>query len=296
MVAAPKSTRYSPPLSELQALAKTARQTAHQTDHQTAHQTSRAEMVLVAGFSGIGKTAVINEVHKPITRQQGYFIQGKFDQFNRGLPLSAFVDAFQNLIAQLYAESEQSLAQWREQILAAVGEDAQVLIDVLPDLERIIGSQPPASRLSGKAAENRFNRLIQKSIAVFATATHPLVLFLDDLQWADSASLFLLQQLLAQQKYLLILGAYRDNEVSAAHPLMLTVDALEKDNAAVETITLLPLSLDDVNQWVADTLRCESIIGQAAHSAHLSQGPGQPFLHCSVSQGALRGTLHYLQC
>jgi predicted ATPase/signal transduction histidine kinase len=182
------------------------------------------ELMLVAGFSGIGKTAVVNEVHKPITRQQGYFIKGKFDQFNRDIPLSAFVQAFRDLMSQLLSETEEQLAQWRTQILTAVGENGQVLIDVIPELEQIIGQQPLAPELSGSAAQNRFNLLFQKFIAVLTAPEHPLVMFLDDLQWADSASLNLLKLLLinAEQQYLFIIGAYRDNEVFPAHPLMLT--------------------------------------------------------------------------
>jgi serine/threonine protein kinase len=153
------------------------------------------ELMLVAGFSGIGKTAVVNEVHKPITRQQGYFIKGKFDQFNRDIPLSAFVQAFRDLMSQLLSETEEQLAQWRTQILTAVGENGQVLIDVIPELEQIIGQQPLAPELSGSAAQNRFNLLFQKFIAVLTAPEHPLVMFLDDLQWADSASLNLMKLL-----------------------------------------------------------------------------------------------------
>ncbi|MCF4966113.1 AAA family ATPase [Nostoc sp. CMAA1605] len=214
------------------------------------------EMMLVAGFSGIGKTAVVNEVHKPITRQQGYFIKGKFDQFNRNLPLLAFVQALRDLIGQLLSESDSQLQQWRSDILAAVGDNGQVLIEVMPELERLIGQQPPAPELSGTAAQNRFNLLFQKFIAVFTTKDHPLVMFLDDLQWADSASLQLMKLLMADKNYLLLLGAYRDNEVYPTHPLMLTVDKLQRTGKIVSTITLAPLTLNDANQLVADTLHC----------------------------------------
>ncbi|WP_418006845.1 AAA family ATPase [Nostoc piscinale] len=215
-----------------------------------------SEMMLVAGFSGIGKTAVVNEVHKPITRQQGYFIKGKFDQFNRNIPLSAFVQALRDLISQLLSESDAQLLQWRNQILQVVGENGQVLIEVIPELERLIGKQPPAPELSGTAVQNRFNLLFQKFIAVFTTNKHPLVMFLDDLQWADLASLQLIKLLMEDENYLLLLGAYRNNEVSAAHPFILTVEELKKAGKAVNTITLAPLSLSDTNQLVADTLHC----------------------------------------
>ncbi|MEM8640643.1 MAG: AAA family ATPase [Cyanobacteria bacterium P01_G01_bin.54] len=216
------------------------------------------EMMLVAGFSGIGKTAVVNEVHKPIVRQQGYFISGKFDQFNRNVPFSAFVQAFRDLMGQLLSESDDMLTNWQAQILEAVGENGQVLIEVIPELSQIIGQQPPAPALSGTAAQNRFNGLFEKFIAVFTTPEHPLVIFLDDLQWADLASLNLIKVLMWQSEmgYLLLLGAYRDNEVYPAHSLMLSLEELEKQGANISTISLTYLSIDDVNRLIADTLSC----------------------------------------
>jgi len=236
-----------------------------------------AESMLVAGFSGIGKTAVINEVHKPITRQNGYFIKGKFDQFNRNIPLSAFIQALQHLLKQLLCESDEQLTQWKQAIQQAVGEDGQVLVDVIPELARIIGPQPEAQPLSGMAAQNRFNRLLQQFISLFTTAAHPLVLFLDDLQWADSASLQLMQRLLENGSYLLLLGAYRDNEVSPTHPFMLTVDALEKQAVTVNTITLSPLDAADANQLVADTLRCNTEQSAPLTDLILQKTQGNPF-------------------
>lgn len=214
------------------------------------------ELVLVAGFSGIGKTAVINEVHKPITRQQGYFIQGKFDQFNRNIPLSGFVQALQDLIGQILGESDAQLALWKSRILAAVGENGQVLIDVIPDLEKIIGVQPLAPELSGILGQNRFSWLAQQFIAVFATPAHPLTIFLDDLQWADTASFQSIELLMGSKGCLLLLGAYRDNEVLASHPLLLTVAKLRHSQKNVQTITLTSLDFVDVNRLVADTLHC----------------------------------------
>lgn len=218
--------------------------------------TGNSELVLVAGPSGIGKTALINELHKPITRQHGYFIAGKFDQFNRNIPLSGFILAFRDLIGQLESESDSQLADWRERILAAVGENGRVLIEVIPELERIIGTQAPVAELSGTAAQHRFNGIFQKFIAVFTTAAHPLTIFLDDLQWADSASLESIEVLMAGKGYLLMLGAYRDREVSPVHPLMLTIDRLQQSRKIVSTITLTPLNFDNTNRLVADTLHC----------------------------------------
>jgi predicted ATPase/signal transduction histidine kinase len=214
------------------------------------------EMMLVAGFSGIGKTAVVNEIHKPIVRQRGYFIKGKYDQFQRNIPLSAFVQAFRDLMGQLLTESDTQIQQWKNKILEVVGENGQVIIEVIPELAKIIGQQPAAVELSGTAAENRFNILFQKFTQVFTTEEHPLVIFLDDLQWADSASLKLMQLLIADTGHLLLIGAYRDNEVQPGHALMLTLSNLQKKQAKINTITLTPLTENKVNQLVADTLKC----------------------------------------
>jgi predicted ATPase/signal transduction histidine kinase len=238
-----------------------------------------SELMLVAGFSGIGKTAVVNEVHKPIVRQCGYFIKGKFDQFNRNIPLSAFVQAFRDLMGQLLSESDDQLAQWRTQILAAVGENGQVLIEVIPELEQIIGQQPDAPELSGSAAQNRFNLLFQRFIAIFTTPEHPLVVFLDDLQWADLASLDLLKLLMSEGdlRHLFIIGAYRDNEVFPAHPLMLALDEIQKSHATVEALTLAPLSKSDVNQLIADTLSCTSDLALPLTELVYQKTGGNPF-------------------
>ncbi|OCQ97546.1 ATP-binding sensor histidine kinase [Limnothrix sp. PR1529] len=238
-----------------------------------------SELMLVAGFSGIGKTAVVNEVHKPITRQRGYFIKGKFDQFNRNIPLFAFVQAFRNLMLQLIGESDTQLQYWRQKILQALGENGQILIEVIPELERIIGAQPPAIELSGTAAQNRFNLLFQKFIQVFATQNHPLVIFLDDLQWADTTSLGLIQLLMTESTvgYLLVIGAYRDNEVFAAHPLTLTLDAIARAGSTVNSITLQPLDRVSLNQLVADTLKCSSPLAVPLTKLVLQKTQGNPF-------------------
>ncbi|MEG4987001.1 AAA family ATPase [Microcoleus sp. BR0-C5] len=238
-----------------------------------------SELMLVAGFSGIGKTAVVNEVHKPIVRQRGYFIKGKFDQFNRNIPFSAFVQAFRDFMAQLLSESDAKIQEWKTQILEALGDSGQVIIEVIPELERIIGPQPPAPELSGIAAQNLFNLLFHKFIAVFTKKEHPLVIFLDDLQWADSASLKLMQLLVneSQLGYLLLLGAYRDNEVSPGHPLMLTLDEVRKAGTTINTITLAPLGQISLNQLVADTLVCDPDLAQTLTELVYQKTQGNPF-------------------
>ncbi len=235
------------------------------------------EILLVAGSSGIGKTAIVREVHKPIVRQRGYFIKGKYDQFQRNIPFSAFVQAYRDLMGQLLSESDAQLQAWKMQILTTLGENAQVLIDVIPELERIIGQQLPAPELSGGAAQHRFNLLMQKFVRLFATAAHPLVLFLDDLQWADLASLNLLQLLVQDTGYLLVIGAYRDNEVSPIHASMLAIDEIAKTGITVDTIRLQRLDLISLNQLVADTLHCDSLIAQPLAELVELKTKGNPF-------------------
>ncbi|MBR8835002.1 MAG: AAA family ATPase [Stigonema ocellatum SAG 48.90 = DSM 106950] len=241
--------------------------------------TPKIELILVAGFSGIGKTAVVNEVHKPIVRAKGYFIKGKFDQFQRNIPFSGFVQALQNLMRQLLTETDAQIEQWKAKIMVALGDQARVIIEVIPELERIIGKQPAISELSGSAAQNRFNLLFVKFIQVFTTIDHPLVIFLDDLQWADSASLKLMQLLMSEKNsgYLLLIGAYRDNEVSAAHPLMLTLDEIRKAEATLDTITLAALNQSDLNHLIADTLSCSPELAAPLTTLVHCKTKGNPF-------------------
>ncbi|MBD2578034.1 ATP-binding sensor histidine kinase [Oscillatoria sp. FACHB-1406] len=246
-----------------------------------------AELMLVAGYSGIGKTAVINEVHKPIVRERGYFIKGKFDQFNRNIPFSAFVQALRDLMGQLLSETNAQLETWKTKILEAVGENGQVIIEVIPELEQIIGKQPPIPTISGSAAQNRFNLLFEKFIQVFTTREHPLVLFLDDLQWADLASLNLLKLLMAENRrgYLLIFGAYRDNEVFPAHPLIVTLQEIEKSQARIGKIFLAPLLETTINQLVADTLSCREKIAEPLTQLIYQKTKGNPFFTTQFLKG-----------
>ncbi|MBE9048873.1 AAA family ATPase [Nostocales cyanobacterium LEGE 11386] len=238
-----------------------------------------SELILVAGFSGIGKTAVVNEVHKPIARQRGYFIKGKFDQFQRNIPFFAFVQAFRDLMGQLLSETDTQLEQWKSQILTALGENGQVIIEVIPELEQIIGKQPSVAKLSSNAAQNRFNLLFEKFIQVFTTQEHPLVIFLDDLQWADSASLKLMQLLMGKTKigYLLVIGAYRDHEVSPIHPLMLTLDEIRQAETTVNIIILSPLTESHISQLVADTLSCAPELAAPLTELVYQKTHGNPF-------------------
>ena len=241
-----------------------------------------SELVLVAGQSGIGKTAIINEIYKPIVKQRGYFIKGKFDQFQRSIPFSAFVQAFRDLMRQLLSESDADLANWKANILKAVGNNAQAIIEVIPELERIIGPQPPVLELSGSAMRNRFKRLFGEFVQVFATQAHPLTIFLDDLQWADFASLNLIESLLRDRNYLLLLGAYRNNEVSLSHPLRLSLAKLEKNRAPISTISLEPLPFDCINQLIAETLNCHDTLAQPLTELVHKKAQGNPFFTTQV--------------
>ncbi len=246
-----------------------------------------SELILVAGFSGIGKTAVVNEVHKPIVKQRGYFIKGKFDQFNRNIPLSAFVQAFRNLTGQILTETDRVIQEWKNKILAALGENGQVIIEVIPELEMIVGQQPPVAELSGSAAQNRFNLLLQKFIHVFSTKEHPLVVFLDDLQWADSASLKLIELLIndANNGHLLLIGAYRDNEVTPDHPLMLTLEKITQINTTFNIITLQNLSYLKLNQLIADTFGCVEQLVLSLSQLVYQKTKGNPFFATQFLKG-----------
>jgi predicted ATPase/signal transduction histidine kinase/tRNA A-37 threonylcarbamoyl transferase component Bud32 len=221
---------------------------------------SQIELMLVAGYSGIGKSALVQEIYKPITKQRGYFISGKFDQFGRNIPYSAIVSAFQSLMRQILAESETVLEQWRSKILAAVGPIAQVIIDVIPEVELIIGVQSPVPEVGAIEAQNRFNLVFQKFIRVFCDPDHPLVIFLDDLQWVDSATLRLIELMMtdSETQSLLLIGAYRDNEIDTTHPLLLVLNQLRSQSIPVNQIVLAPLELKDTHQLIADTLYRES--------------------------------------
>ena len=217
---------------------------------------ARAEMILVSGYSGIGKTALVSEVHKPIVKSRGYFISGKFDQYKRNIPYASLIQAFAELIRQLLTEPESAIKTWKKQLLNALGSNGQVICDVIPEVALIIGEQPEVPSLGPTESQNRFNRVFQQFIGVFTTPEHPLVIFLDDLQWADSASLKLIHLLLTNpdNKYLLFIGAYRDNEVSPTHP---TIQAIEKIAAAgtpVNNIVLGSLEINHVCALLADTL------------------------------------------
>lgn len=214
-----------------------------------------AELVLVAGHAGVGKSALVNEIHKVLVERPGYFISGKFDQFKRNIPYSSLIQAFQELVRQVLTEDEAQVTTIRAALTEAIGANGQVIIDVIPEIELIIGPQPPVAPLVAAQAQNRLRRVFQQFVSVFTRPEHALVFFLDDLQWADAASLDLLELLSTSGTgYLLISGAYRDNEVGPTHPLALMIDRVCKAATNVTQIKLRELESPIVAQMIADTL------------------------------------------
>ncbi len=218
-----------------------------------------SELILVSGYSGIGKTSIVAEVHKPIVKARGYFISGKFDQFKRNIPYSALIQAFQELISQILTENAEQITVWRDKLLNALGEQGRVITEVIPKVELIIGQQPELTPIGAFEDQNRFNRVFQQFIQVFCQPNHPLVVFLDDLQWADSASLKLIQLLVTNfdSKYLLMINAYRDNEVSSSHPFIQTLEKIKDTETTINQIVVQPLSLYCVTQIIAETLKTD---------------------------------------
>ena len=217
------------------------------------------ELVLVSGYSGIGKSSVVNELHKVLVPPRGLFASGKFDQYRRDIPYATLAQAFQGLVRPLLGRSEAELGRWRDALIEALGPNGQLIVDLVPELELVIGAQPPVADLPPQDAKNRFRLVFRRFLGVFARPEHPLALFLDDLQWLDAATLDLLEDLVTHSEvpHLLLVGAYRDNEVGPAHPLRRTLEAIHEAGGRVQEIVLTPLGLDDVGRLVADALHCK---------------------------------------
>ncbi|MDB6157503.1 MAG: histidine kinase [Gammaproteobacteria bacterium] len=241
--------------------------------------TGTAVLVLVCGYSGIGKSSVVHELHKAIVLPRGIFISGKFDQYKRDIPYATLAQAFRTLIRQILSDTESEVEGWRSAIRKAVGPNGQLIVNLIPELEFVIGKQPPVAELAATEAETRFHMVFRSFLRVFADKNHPLAIFLDDLQWLDAATLKLLEHLITHPdvRHLLIIGAFRDNEVSASHPLMQTLDAIRGTEAVVREIVLAPLSVDDVTQFVADTLHCELAHAEPLARLLYDKTLGNPF-------------------
>ena len=217
------------------------------------------ELVLVSGYAGIGKSSVVNELHKALVPPRGLFASGKFDQYKRDIPYATIAQAFRSLIRPILGEREAELGRWRDFLNEALGPNGQLIVNLIPELELIIGTQPPIADLPPQDAKNRFQMVFRRFLGVFARQEHPLALFLDDLQWLDAATLDLIEHLVThpEVRRLLLVGAYRDSEVGPAHPLMRTLEAIRNAGARVEEIVLTPLALDDIGRLVTDALHCQ---------------------------------------
>ncbi len=236
------------------------------------------EFCLVSGYSGVGKSVLVHELGRSIVKKRGYLIHGKFEQFKQNIAYVAFANAFRNLIYELLGESGTSLDRWSKEISIALGNNAQLIIDLIPELELIIGRQPPVQELTPAEAQNRFLLLFQNFVKVFATADHPLVIFMDDLQWSDVPTLNLIHRLVTTQElgYLLIIGAYRDNAVDATHPLSLTLGEIQTKRF-VENLHLKPLSADAVTQITMSTLLCNEQTAKPLSDVIFEKTAGNPF-------------------
>ena len=238
-----------------------------------------AELVLVSGYSGVGKSSVVNELHKVLVPPRGLFAAGKFDQYKRDVPYATLAQAFQMLVRQILVKSEAEVDHWRHALLEALGPNGQLMVNLIPEVEFVIGKQPPVAELPPQEARGRFQLVFRRFLGAFARPEHPLALFLDDLQWLDTATLELLERLITDPdvRHVLLIGAYRDNEVSSSHPLMRTLAAIRDAGAKTQEIVLAPLGLDDVERLIADALHCGlNSAGPLALLVHEKTG-GNPF-------------------
>lgn len=238
-----------------------------------------AELLLVSGYSGIGKSTLVRELYKPLVQEQGFFLTGKFDQYRANVPFSTTTQAFKEFILFLLTKPEEVVQFWKQELESALGANGAVIVSVIPELELLIGPQPPVAILPAADEQQRFDLTFRKFVGVFARPEHPLVLFLDDLQWADAASLRLIKNLIAEGEntYLLIIGAFRENEVGSEHLLTEVVKELQSADITVEKIVLQSLSSEITKAFVADSLQCTQ--DQAASLSNLvyEKTQGNPF-------------------
>jgi len=261
--------------------------------------TGNMELVLVGGYAGVGKTALVHEIHRPITEKQGFFLEGKFDQLRRNIPYSAWSQALAGFVRYLLMESEARLAVWRREIQEAVGTLGKVLTEVIPELEWVLGPQPAVLELEPAESQNRFNYVFQALMKVIARREHPLVVFFDDLQWIDAASLALLKALLTRGDLssFLVIGTYRDNEITPLHPLRRFIDELAKEAKGLERFTLGNLSETTVRELVADTLHQSPMaIAPLAALIYAKTAGNAFFTHQMLKALAEKGAIRFDRC
>src|SRR6266404_3744325 len=235
--------------------------------------------MLVSGYSGVGKSSVVNELHKVLVPPRGLFAAGKFDQYKRDVPYTTLAQAFQTLIRQILVKGEAEVEQWRCALADALGPNGQLIVSLIPEVEFIIGKQPSVPDLPPQDAQNRFQLVFRRFLGAFARPEHPLALFLDDLQWLDTATLELLERLVTDPdlRHLMLVGAYRDNEISPSHPLLRTLEVIRKAGARIQEIVLAPIGLDDVGALLSDALHREpEHVQPLAQLVHQKTG-GNPF-------------------
>src|SRR5580658_364628 len=254
----------------------------------------RPELVLVSGYSGIGKSAVVNELHKSLISHRALFASGKFDQYKRDIPYATVAQAFRSLIRPPLSKPEAEVSQWRDDLCKALSPNGSLVVDLVPELKLIIGEQPPVIALPPQEAKTRAQLTLRRFVGVFARPEHPLALFLDDLQWLDVATLDFLEDLLIQQdlSHLLVVGAYRDNEVDSTHPLMRKLSAIRKAGGGVREIQLRLLGSDDLAHLTTDTFHCDPQRAMPlAQLVHVKTA-GNPFfaiqfIHVLVEEGLI---------
>ncbi len=237
------------------------------------------DVFLLRGYPGSGKTALANELQSHVAQQNGYFISGRFNQHDQGVPYSALIESLRSLINQVLTESDESLKQWRTKLVEVLGTNGQVIIHMLPEAALILGSQPALQTLSPAETQNRFNISLQNFIQAFAGPQHPLVMFLDDMQWADSASLNFLQGYanIPNAHHMLFIGSYRENEVNEEHPLALAMNEYLSDGSPIHFLELKPLMSADLQRLIAETLHCSIEQAGPLAEATLAKTGGNPF-------------------
>lgn len=238
----------------------------------------RTRFCLVHGYSGVGKSALVNEIDRYQIRERGFLVQSKFDQFQHGEAYSALAATFRALVQQVMLEPKENLDTWRTRLTTALGPNGALVVDLVPELALIIGEQPPVTELPPSESRNRLQLVLTAFLRVFAGEGHPVVLFLDDLQWSDTPTLDLLRRIVTSrdQSHLLLIGAYRSNEVGPGHPLRLLLDDLN-NHRRIHQIPVGALNQSSVERLVADALRCEPDTSRVLSEMLFHRAQGNPF-------------------